>query len=86
MTDHVLLHNDKALIVDTRAMEWAPPAAGEPLQLEEIAPHDDGPGFQQDLGKGGRKRYCFHAAKASLNARSPGVPFSTARMARRLLA
>ena len=29
--------------------------------------------------------YCFHDANASLNAFSPGVPFSIARMARRLL-
>ena len=29
--------------------------------------------------------YCRQAAKASAKARSPGVPFSTARMARRLL-
>ena len=32
-----------------------------------------------------RALYCFHAANASSNARSPGVPFSIARMARRLL-
>ena len=29
--------------------------------------------------------YFAHAAKASAKARSPGVPFSIARMARRLL-
>ncbi len=31
------------------------------------------------------QRYCFQAANASAKARSPGVPFSIARMARRLL-
>jgi hypothetical protein len=28
--------------------------------------------------------YCFHALKASAKARSPGEPFSIAKMARRL--
>ena len=32
-----------------------------------------------------RYRYSPHAAKASLNARSPGAPFSMAMMARRWL-
>ena len=31
MSSHVLLENDKARIVDTRAMEWADPLPQEPL-------------------------------------------------------
>src|SRR5204863_428694 len=49
--------------------------SGASLSAERASPHS------ASLHAG--YAYCFHVVNAVLNARSPGVPFSTARMARR---
>jgi len=63
----------------TRREERSPDGAkrnpGASLSAERASPHP------ASLHAG--YAYCFHVVNAVLNARSPGVPFSTARMARR---
>ena len=67
---------------------------GEQFQRDvaaELKRWDRGGGQGRDQGRIAARQnwsarlYCLQAANASANACSPGVPFSMARMARRLL-
>jgi uncharacterized cupin superfamily protein len=91
MTDHVLLQNDKALIVDTRAMEWAPPAPGEPLhgvqgvKVKVIARFDTGepraqliyipPGIRSVIPGGVPSRHYHRTVRESIYVLSGEMPW-----------